>query len=174
VVKLLLENGADISLSNTLLGLVAMLYREECIEVVIKYGATPFLLDCYGRTALDWTSLYPLCFAKMGNFVNSYKPTPIYVQQKCLWESVQSATQMLKTSEPGKTYLWARLGHRLLFLHDDASVSISFHQCCTLDSKIGEQTHGARCNLCSTSISGIRYICKTCPEFDLCTLCMSE
>jgi hypothetical protein len=76
--------------------------------------------------------------------------------------------------EGADTAAWLHeLGHCLMFLQNNSAAYYSFQQEVTRNKEDGGAVHNVSCNKCSKSgFMGVRYVCRTCPDTDLCGSCM--
>ena len=137
----------------------------------------PPVIDGYGRSGLDWSKPYPPLFHKLGDWCQAYLETPREIQFKRLAESICNLSESLlesdqKNASPG----FHELGHCLMFLQESEDACIAFQQHILKVDEDGNPVHGVVCNLCdsSTDIKGTRFVCKSCPDQDLCEFCVQN
>lgn len=72
---------------------------------------------------------------------------------------------------PVEDGLMHELGHCLIHLQDLKEARQAFRERLELEQTANGMVHQAFCDTCSTSknIQGERYVCQTCPDFDLCS-----
>jgi Zinc finger, ZZ type len=68
---------------------------------------------------------------------------------------------------------WHTLGKCLLFLRDHENAAIAFEQMITFRNPL---THLALCDCCDPKgmIAGLRYVCSSCRDTDLCSACYQQ
>jgi ankyrin repeat protein len=163
-------NGKDI-LNRTPLHYAIYRSHEILAELLLTHGANALLIDCYGRSGLDWASEDEPLFTKMTIQQPEYAVTSLSEQCQVLRESVRFLLRTLMHSSGIDGF--HDLGHCLLFLQDLDNASKAFEQQIITSPKQGVITHDVSCNFCfSPNIRGMRYICRTCPDIDLCSSCM--
>ena len=68
-----------------------------------------------------------------------------------------------------------QLGHCLMYLQEYAEALTAYEQQILAPSKDSDVTHDVTCDICqSCPILGIRYVCMTCPDIDLCGSCRGK
>jgi ankyrin repeat protein len=163
-------NGKDI-LNRTPLHYAIYRSHENLAELLLAHGANALLIDCYGRSSLDWASEHELLFTKMTIQQPEHAVTSLSEQYRVLRESVRFLSRTLMHSSGIDVFY--ELGYCLLFLQDLDNASKAFEQQIITSPKQGVVTHNVSCDFCfSPNIRGMRYICRTCPDIDLCSSCM--
>ncbi|KAH8598390.1 hypothetical protein B0O99DRAFT_615030 [Bisporella sp. PMI_857] len=168
------------SLNRTPLHVAVYHDFAEIAEVLIKNGANPQLVDCYGRSCLDWAaSRSQELRQSMGSWYDGYCMTPVLEQKKILISSVHELTQRIKSLKKDPLYgtqFCHELGIALLLLSDMKDASIAFEQQLILDSAQNKLEHGYMCDHCQTSdnIEGLRFICLSCFTLSICSQCMAK
>jgi hypothetical protein len=182
VVKFLLQSDmrfrSDVStpdaFGRTPLHMAIYYGQGEEAKVLIEHGADLSVIDGYGKTALDWASMNDALFRQLGK--PSYLPTPDAVRVEAVRRSIQRLSEdLLKTKRRRISPGFHELGHCLLFLELLDEARVSFQQQITKLDEEGSPIHEVCCNICEVSdISGHRYVCKMCPDFDVCSSCMPK
>src|SRR5438034_6886210 len=87
---------------------------------------------------------------------------------------VQRIAGDLRDSQFNDKTIFYTLGHCLLLLNDLSSCCTAFEQAMSPDPVGGEVSFRILCDMCSSRISGVCYVCMTCADTDLCNTCMTE
>jgi len=62
-----------------------------------------------------------------------------------------------------------------MFLQDDDATRLSFQQQVTEAEEDGNAVHNVSCSMCTASgFLGLRHVCRTCPDTDVCDSCMKQ
>lgn len=152
------------------------LYRgdETIVSALVQHGADPSLIDGYGRSAMDWAQLDEVLFRKIAVCLQEYLETSRAIQIHQLKQSIYTLPQSLleagqKDVSPG----FYELGHCLMFLHKYDDARIAFRHQIVRDDE-GRPIYNVFCNICKGEITGLRFVCQTCPDQELCELCMQH
>ena len=139
------------------------------VSTLIEGGANPLVIDNYGRTSLDWASMYRPCLEAMGDWAKNYTATSQSIKNARLNKTVTNLIGQIQDETVPASYY--RLGHVLLLLGDLPAASIAFEQ--DMSERDGDPIHGARCNRCSQIFlfQECRYVCKSCIDADFCERC---
>jgi hypothetical protein len=157
---------------GTALQLAVHLMDDQKILMFLEYGADPHMLDCYGRSSLDWIA----SFKPLSKYMNtiSYKPTPPDVTRHQLLKCFRERLGLvLIVNERTQNVLLYRLGKQLLFLGDDASARIAVEGRIDQDRKFGAIEFYDDCDRCS-STAGSRFYCKSCTMTVFCSGCVKK
>jgi hypothetical protein len=99
---------------------------------------------------------------------------PPSVQDTRLKQSIHIFSQeILKNSNADR---FEQLGRCLMYLNCPDEACAAFEQRITSKPDKGAIMHMAYCSLCLSfeRISSRRFVCKTCPDVDLCSTCMNK
>ena len=67
------------------------------------------------------------------------------------------------------------LGHCLMYLQEPTEALTAYQQQILAPSNDSDVIHNVVCDICeSITICGIRYVCTTCPDVDLCGSCRGK
>jgi ankyrin repeat protein len=148
--------------------------RIEEAKVLIEHGADVSVLDGYGNTALDWASTDDAIFHQLAK--PSYVPTPESVRVETVRRSIRRLAENLLEIKRRKIYPgFYELGRCLLILQQVDEACISFQQQIVKLNEEVDPVHHVGCNICKKSyFSGPRFVCKVCPDVDLCSTCMPK
>ena len=172
VVKMLLKTNVDPGITTTLSGtslhIASQTDSSEMIALLVTHHANPLQLDGYGRSCLDWASMFQPCFEAMAGWKSRYIPTPDIDSRKILTETVKRLVdESLIESEP---VVLNTLGHCLLLMDDERNSHQAFEHKMLVNE--GSVQHHIVCNRCRQgAIRGSRYVCKACADADLCESC---
>jgi hypothetical protein len=177
VVKVLLDHGADADaqcrMGRTPLHAAISRGRLEIVQLLSSLSANPFILDGYGRTCIDWASLYPQTLNVMSPFYSELHHTDSTETTKILWKSIATLTNWLQHSQSEISF--HRLGKCLLLLGELQEACTAFEQQITWKSDKTSPVHFAICDFCDRGrISGDRFVCSKCMDVDLCSVCMER
>ncbi|KAI9763310.1 MAG: hypothetical protein M1839_006521, partial [Geoglossum umbratile] len=178
-VQLLLDLGADV---NTLGGVHGSPFlasvKSGCTAITslfLQLGASPAMPDCFGFNVGHYIKYGWCSLAESDALPDWPGTTPNEKNEvnlaKCK-ETIQAAIETI-TRTTGNSYIFETLGRGLLIYGMEADAITSLEQ---LIRKIGEEgvfVHPQYCDECKTEdqISGSRYLCKICWNYDLCKLC---
>ena len=146
------------------------------LEQLLLEGADPHLVDGYGRSAFDWIQLYPDLCTRLGRSITHSTALQPRQEEDHLQRSVWTLTSLLLDRDrPAASPGYYELGHCLLYLQQPVDAMIAFEQQILPSSVTLDVAHGVYCNFCHKHpIPDVRYVCRTCPEVDLCGDCMKE
>ena len=178
VIARLLDAGANPNLQSRtgLSALHEVLYggRTDAIPILLSHGANPLLLDIYGRSCLDWVSLHPPTFDSMISLSKNSHAREPSTDMKILVESIVRLADCLNLSE--NRVFFHHLGHCLLLVGDISNAEIAFEQYIYDHDTDGKPLHALICSDCNAEggIKGDRFVCRSCPNMDLCSSCMEH
>jgi ankyrin repeat protein len=178
-IECLLHGDFDLNIKSRL-GMTALhlaVYKCDTgvIRPLIEGGANPYLPDLYGRSSLDWAVRHTETFNCMGEPCKDYTPTDVVLQKTRLKSLIVALLNLLEDDAPDSDEsVFHYLGHCLLFSDDEGDARIAFAQRAKLEN--GTLKHEAWCNLCGpeADIIGQRYVCRSCPDVDLCYSCKGK
>ncbi|KAL3461971.1 ankyrin repeat-containing domain protein [Aspergillus heterothallicus] len=143
--------------------------KLQAMARLARHGADYSIQDLYGRTAIDWAAIdrsYTL-----RNLLD-YNSRPGYEISSAPRTSPEDRTKVLKTSVIGLASRILegdlvdvyKLAKCLQYLGDTESAGVVYAEV------------GSYCDLCKEPIpkTDMRFICKECPDVDLCAGCMTK
>lgn len=139
------------------------------IKLLMRHGADATLRDCFGRSCLDWARSYEpmLDLLTMGH--PEYQFTPKHESDAILRRSVNQLVAPAYES----SLQYRTLGRCFLHLDAESDARTTFEQ--MILSKPGDPRLIQKefCKMCDSDdeIIGPRFICRTCPDIDLCESC---
>lgn len=141
-------------------------------KLLIENGADPRQLDLYGQTCLDWAHADKSFFRKLGG-PRIYRGTGQITESGSLKRSIGNMVLKLRTMNPdrrgGRKIDYHYLGHCLLRLKEYEEATTSFEQQIKDTNSRHEPKHNISCHICgSEEIKGVRFVCYTCADIDLC------
>ncbi|KAL9613019.1 MAG: hypothetical protein Q9167_002409 [Letrouitia subvulpina] len=147
----------------------------DTVDFLISCGADLSTVDSYGRTCADWLSL--LLPNSMHELAFEFdKKNSIPAETGLQQAVVKISSSLLSTCDDTVTTVYpgfGTLGRCLLFLGMDEEAKFAFEQAVTEDSNSEQLAHGVICDICDQNpIKGARFVCRTCPDTDLCSRCM--
>jgi hypothetical protein len=178
MVNRLLSLGADDAPDR--FGFTALhkaIYRFEAdvVRALVNAKGNFGSLDPYGYSPLEWASRTPELYYDLQVLLQKLESPTEAIRRATRKSSILKAIEILRQchQEPHQLYT---LGHFLLFDGDESNACFAFIQNAQLEN--GSIKHKAHCNLCAPNrekkILGTRYICRRCPEVDLCHSCMES
>ncbi len=176
----LLKHGADPNISDefqrTPLHLAIYGGFSKCIAVLMKFNAATKMLDGYGYSSLDWAALYEPQLQKMGTSTDECSPTSLDIRVEWLQKSVRFLAQNLLDTEQVLGLGYHDLGHCLMFQGHLEDARVAFEQQVLEVSSDGPIIHNVTCNghRNEFGLKGTRFVCKTCPDIDLCSICIAQ
>lgn len=176
-VQWLLDNGAyiDCKEETGITPLHMAIYRRDpsMIELLVSYGADKTSPDCYGRSAIDWLQVHPQFQPLFGDLNNRSHTAHATARDRILRRTVSLRSERLL--RPTADFGYSRLGRCLMFMGEFADATIAFEQQISQSFDGSQVAHVASiCDGCDQDpILGARYICKSCPDTDLCASCMA-
>jgi hypothetical protein len=172
---LLLEAGANVDYFNEL-GMTSLhisIYREQehIVAALVDYGAKPSIVDCFGRSSLDWAYGREPLLKMIAPRRRPFRFTPVSEQLQVLRKSIRFLIE--KAIQQNSDRFMHELGHCLIYIHDFGEARQAFRQ--QVHSVVAT-VHNASCSLCPlhNKIRGERYVCQTCPDVNLCSRCMKK
>jgi len=175
--RLLLQRGANpdlCSIAGTPLHIGAQMMDEKRLLAILSSGGDPNLLDCYGRSSLDWIARYKPLAEKMDTLMLMYKPTPPHVTSQHLLKSMQERINLMVSMDSRmRDELVYRLGKQLLYFGDEKSARIIFETFITTKIKSHVIEFDDSCQQCFSKIEHL-YFCKICPTVTLCGKCLKN
>jgi hypothetical protein len=174
VVKFLVEQGVEANaqcrMGQTPLHKAICGGRLETVQLLSSLSADPLILDGYGRSCIDWASLYPQTVNVLTPYYTELHHTDSAETTKILCKSIVILTNWLQNSQ-SETF-FHELGHCLLFLGDMQEACTAFEQRITLTSDKSNPKHSTSCDFCGQyPILGQRFVCSRCVDIDLCSIC---
>ena len=149
----------------------------DVAKLLFRRGADPHTLDGYGRSSLDWLRADPQNLPDIfKDICSSHAPTPQEVQASVLKQSVFDLSKRILSSKSSTDPVYFHgLGHCLMFLKDLDGALMSFRQQISPPDEDGSVHHEVACNFQHIDrIEGPRFVCKSCPDVDLCIGCMDK
>lgn len=180
IVKLLIEKGVDITPGNdgfTPLHAATVKGWTNLAMLLLRHGADPLCLDCYGRNPMDWAQLHQPTFDLMLSACDDYSPTDPALAHSTLRKSiVMFATRILNLEEND----FYKLGKCLLYENDIQAACAAFAQEAEDSDEADEEGNLNPVPVCCDSCEEIltiadgRFVCRTCPGVDLCSSCIEK
>jgi hypothetical protein len=174
----------DLGMSDTtdIIGCTALhraihYHHAEMIQSLIKAGSDVYLADPFGYSPLEYASRDPEFFRGINPvFQQKYIPASEAERQRKRRSSILAAIRLAKNTDgriqnPDIYYL----GRQLLFFGDEENALWGILRNASLKGQ--SLRHCAYCNICQSQkddekIEGTRFICRKCPQVDLCDSCM--
>jgi hypothetical protein len=144
--------------------------RVEVLHLLLQAGGNSYLIDGFGRNALDWASSYAPAFKAMGDIRECYKPTDRAISFQHLAKTIQSLLQSTQAYDNWLSFL----GRCFLQAEDESEAIAAFEQMIWPHLDRTTVVHKAACGKCTKDIEGIRYVCKVCADSDLCEPCWKK
>lgn len=150
--------------------LAAQSGRVEMMVACLRASGDPWLLDGFGLNVLDWASNYAPARRAMGTLYSDYQPTESSISSQCLAETIR---KLLRPKCEDVSYY--ELGFLLLHGGHESDALVAFeHEISPTQQDTGI-VHEALCNRCiDGNIRGLRYVCRTCANVDLCEQCFDK
>jgi ankyrin repeat protein len=177
VLRLLLDRGAEANvqcrMGQTPLHKAICGDRLEVVQLLFSLSVDPLIVDGYGRTCIDWASLYPQMLNVLTPYHTELHHTDPAETTKILCKSIVILANWLQSSQ--SEMFFYELGHCLLLLGDMQEACTAFEQQITPNSHKANPMHSAFCDFCGEErISGDRFVCFKCVDIDLCSMCMER
>ena len=173
IVSVLIEYNASLDalnlFSETALHLASRSTFSAVVSTLIQGGANPLIIDDYGRTSLDWASMYRPCLEAMGDSAKFYAATSQSTYNARLKKTLTKLIEQVRHETVSASY--DRMGRVLLFLDDLPAAYIAFEQ--TMSAAFDDQIQRVHCNHCHDWFfpHEFRYICRSCAGVDFCEFC---
>ena len=173
----LLDNGASADLADiigrTPLHLAIHSADDSAVQLLLSRHANVHLPDCYGKSSFEWVQLNRHLRESVGVLLtgppDSELNNAIYHLRRSIW--ILSSRLLDHDSQPTWTGYY-ELGHCLMYLQEPAEALTAYERQIFDLSYDSDMTHKVVCDICDQNpIRGIRYVCTTCPEVDLCSNC---
>lgn len=150
----------------------------EGVQLMMKHGADPAIRDIYGRTGFDWAVSKPsiLCIKGRHSTSDSFTSGRGSAQETILYQSITRLIQMIQEDPWNiETSYFHLLGHCFLCLSEAELARICFE--CQSEPLLWQKRDNnsyAICSVCLERIPGPRFVCRSCPDTELCVSCMEE
>lgn len=150
--------------------------NDKMVELLLSKKTNVHLLDGYGKSAFDWIRQSKHLSKKFDSFIKRPPNNRKHDVTDHLCHSIQKLTTRLLENDGQQIWPgYHELGHCLMYLGEQSEALTAFRQQMTVDSNGLEVTQDSICDGCEEDpIRGYRYVCKTCPDVDLCILCWNN
>lgn len=159
---------------NTPLRIAITTGPDDIIDLFIQYGANLSFVDCFGMTCLGW--LRRLRPSHRVSLQKSNETVGIHLDpdMAILRHTIASVAARLKRTLAKSAHCFYTLGQCFLRLNLDVEAAIAYQQSLLLQD--GHVDTRPVCDICDTSANMVDpwYVCKVCPEIDLCANCMDK
>jgi ankyrin repeat protein len=182
-VKLLVQHTKDFEVKDGVTGTVLhSAVRVEhigIIEILLSLGADPLQTDGYGLSCMDWASAKESIFELMKPFCRkTYQPADEMMTSMAVKKSiVRLAGTMLKFGPYKHDNQSYQLAKVLLFRNDvsEARTAIALYVSAKFNGRyvcdMCYEGLDITCDVCSDVIEGDCYMCRRCPDIDICSAC---
>ena len=183
----LLHAGADpnVEAPGPLSPLMLAIWKhlESAVECLVKNRASLRVTDCFGMNCMDWAALNYFTHPALEKKKRQIKQTTPKQRDEALSRNIAKLAQTLldSSSRLESPYVSDSMGRCLLRAGNtlDALRALQIHSIASTSaaavSSVDDLTYDAACSLCGAEkIIGVRYLCKVCPDYDLCTCCMEK
>ncbi|KAL9037534.1 MAG: hypothetical protein Q9214_005662 [Letrouitia sp. 1 TL-2023] len=174
--RLLVEQNAEVNciskVGDTPLRDAILNGNIDTVEFLTSRGADLSILDSYGRTCADWLNLLlPMSMRKLALEYDT--KSSISAEAGLRQAAVKILSSLLNACDDTVYPGFSTLGRCLLFLGMDEEAKFAFEQAIIEDDKSEPLAHRVICDICEQDpIIGARFVCRTCPDTDLCSRCM--
>jgi ankyrin repeat protein len=160
------------NLFDTPLLLATSLYWESIVEVLLDYGADPWALDAFGKSAVEWSYLYEQTTQVMKKRNLVLKASGEAIVTSRLRLSVRLVIERIISDPWEDDSRFNSLGHVLIKLNEVDDSCVAFEQQIINRDRV---RHDITCDSCKLErIEGKRFVCRICATMDLCNECMSK
>ncbi|PVH67323.1 hypothetical protein DL98DRAFT_18677 [Cadophora sp. DSE1049] len=174
LVELGVEDAAD-CFGPTALHIGIYGTKIDVVRALIQGRSDLDTLDPFGYSPLEWAFRTPelsytnTCKPFCRRRIPKRKPTRRAKRNSVILEAIQ---QFKQYDQGPSEWAISVLGRLLLFNGDESNACFALWQ--GMQMVDGSINHSIWCNLCGPEkeILGTRYICRQCPEVDLCHSCM--
>ena len=147
--------------------------KIDVVRALIQGRSDLDTLDPFGYSPLEWAFRTPELYQHLQAFLQKANPKTEATRRAKRNSVILEAIQQFKQYDQGPSE-WAIsvLGRLLLFNGDESNACFALWQ--GMQMVDGSINHSIWCNLCGPGkeILGTRYICRQCPDVDLCHSCM--
>ena len=142
----------------------------------INHEAIVTALDDYGRSFIDYALGAPDVLARCNLLEYSDRTTPLAIQQERLRQSTMKSIEQLLADNSRRDLLPETLGHCLKFNGLLAEACTAFQaRIFYSEPPNSVPKHLIICDGCNLkNIHGLRRVCKSCPDVDLCEICFEQ
>ena len=168
-------NAMDI-LGRTPLHLAVYRGMVSTVQLLLSRHANAHLRDGYGKSSFEWIQLNQHLRERVSNLLTSPPDVQLNSATHHLRQSIRILSSRLLDNNgqpiwPG----YHSLGNCLIYLQESAEALTAYEQQILAPSNDSDVTHDVTCDICkSYLIRGVRYVCLTCPDSDLCGSCRSK
>lgn len=178
MVKMLLDNGADIDVRNIdgQTPLICTIIRSHTptYRLLVKSNADTKIVDDYGRTAIDWLKIRKIDCELLRRICDTPGSPAAGDSERLRSTVVSEIASILDEGKKSAPIPFNKLGHCLLMFDDRRNASVAFQQMVKSPHEAGFAQPRIRCNKCKAfPISGSCFVCTTCPDTDLCIECVN-
>ncbi|KAL6884466.1 hypothetical protein GGI43DRAFT_419458 [Trichoderma evansii] len=187
IVDILLQHNANTrqvsSNGATPLHYAVYIRHVPIIELLLSYGANPQLLDDLGRTCLDCAAHDSSLLNILEPYSKSFEAFDYAQKRNTLYHAIARFIQQLSETGRGSSsnadsaqYLYNDLGRALLVMKEAGEAVTAFEQALQPMKMTESVMHnGITCDGCKANdFPGVRYVCNTCPDRDLCSICFDK
>ena len=146
------------------------------ISKLLPHTSNPLLLDCYGKNSLDWASVLPSTFERMGHWVESFAATDNLAQRSQVRKNIVALTTELLAAKSQDSFVFNFLGRCLLIMEDSNRAEFAFQLNTAERVGDGPLEYDIVCSFCKppANIKGELFVCLVCAEKFLCSNCMDK
>lgn len=131
----------------------------DIMKAFLQASGDPWLLDGFGRSALDWTSTYPPARRAFASQYRDYRATSTQVTNERREQTIRDLLQ----TERSERLPFGVFGRLLLRSGHESDGLTALKNC-----------RDAICDLCLEPARALRYVCGTCTDTDLCEECFGR
>jgi ankyrin repeat protein len=142
----------------------------EVMKSCLRASGDPRLLDGFGSNVLDWSLTYAPAQQIMQTLLRNYQATSSRISS----ERLTATLQMVLRKRPSDEIRLDGLGRLLLRAGHDVDAVVPFERDILTVRQGRIAVHKGHCDICSNTVRGTRFVCRTCPDIDLCEKCYNE
>jgi ankyrin repeat protein len=180
IARILVDYGADINVQGGVHGspllAAASSGNKDLVEILLSLGASTSVTDCFGFNIGHYFK-YEWCSFAKHEIMSTWPDDSLSgIDHSKSRETIRACIRAIKDTTVN-TFLFEPLARGLLAYGLEDEAATSFERGIRRIGDKGVFVHvGRECDNCDTpdEISGLRYVCKLCWDYDLCKQCHSH
>src|SRR5262249_35660282 len=145
---------------------------DSAVKLLLLKHANANLRDGYGKSSFEWIQLNQHLCERVGDLLTNPPDFELnnasYLLRRSIWILSSRLLDRERRDQPAYSG-YHKLGHCLMYLQEPGEALTAYEQQILNPSIDSDVSHNVVCDNCQKDpIRGIRYVCTTCPNVDLC------